>query len=43
MFDNIKYFYEHLGWTKEQVNDTVGMGWITQEQADKIISSGGDV
>lgn len=37
MFENIKYFYERLGWSKEKVNDAVGMGWITEEQYKLII------
>lgn len=36
MFENIKYFYKHFGWTKEQVHDAVGMGWITEDQYQSI-------
>ncbi|MGQ2227077.1 XkdX family protein [Fructobacillus fructosus] len=41
MYDNIKYFYDRLGWSKEKVHDAVGMGWITEEEYRSIVNMEG--
>lgn len=38
MFDRIKSWYESGKWTDAQVTAAVGKGWLTQDQADQILS-----